>query len=89
MKRIYILAGCIFATVNILAIDPNGARISYDNGGDTPMWILVFWFIIALILGIPSAYVFLSMGNSYDTKFGCFIIISLAVIGLLLLKSCG
>lgn len=89
MKRIYILAGCIFATVNILAIDPNGARISYDNGGDTPMWILVFWFIIALILGIPSAYLFLSMGNSYDTKFGCFIIISLAVIGLLLLKSCG
>lgn len=80
MKRIYILAGCIFATVNILAIDPNGARISYDNGGDTPMWILVFWFIIALILGIPSAYLFLSMGNSYDTKFGCFIILISATL---------
>lgn len=89
MKRIYILAGCIFATVNILAIDPNGARISYDNGGDTPMWILVFWFIIALILGIPLAYLSLSMEDRYDKKFGCFIIISLAVFGLLLLKSCG
>lgn len=89
MKRIYILAGCIFATVNILAIDPNGARISYDNGGDTPMWILVFWFIIALILGIPFAYLCLSMEDRYDKKFGCFIIISLAVMGLLLLKSCG
>lgn len=53
------------------------------------MWILVFLFIIALILGIPSAYLCLSMEDRYDKKFGCFIIISLAVIGLLLLKSCG
>ena len=89
MKRIYILAGCIFATVNILAIDPNGARISYDNEGDTPMWILVFLFIIALILDIPIAYLNFSMEDRSDKKFGCFIIISLAVMGLLLLKSCG
>lgn len=53
------------------------------------MWILVFWFIIALILGIPFAYLCLSMEDRYDKKFGCFIIISLAVMGLLLLKSCG
>ena len=77
--------------LSVYAIDPSGARLVTESSGSSTveMIAMVLGGIVLAVIGIPMMMWSLKSENKDDKKFGCFMLVGIILLIIVLASTCS
>lgn len=90
MKRILLFLASMTA-LSVYAIDPSGARLVTESSGSSTveMIAMVLGGIVLAVIGIPMMIWSLKSENKDDKNFGCFMLVGIILLIIVLVSTCS
>ena len=90
MKK-FLLSLASMAVLSAYAIDPSGARPVTESSGSSVIEIIamILGGIVLVVIGIPWMIGSLKSDNKDDKNFGCFMLVGIILIIIVLASTCS